>query len=294
MSKKSLLLSFVPIFLLFLFFPISVHAYQTGYVDTNGSLLVRDSANTESPVVGSLVDRQTIEYLDIGNGWGQITYHGRTGYVSLDYITETGVDASEEADAQDTVVQDEAETVPLNGAPLGSIQRIVLDPGHGGQDPGAVVHNFYEKEITLDIANRAAAYLTDAGYNVSLTRSNDSFVALDDRAEYANGTSADIFISIHANASFDLDANGIETYYAPGSAAGQTLANALQSEAVREIDMRDRGVLPSNYVVLRKTAMPAALIEFGFMTNGYDRSLQQTDLMRDQSARAILRAVQSL
>ncbi|GAK05073.1 N-acetylmuramoyl-L-alanine amidase [Geomicrobium sp. JCM 19037] len=288
--QKSIVTAIVLFFSILVMMPLHAHAYETGYVDTSGTLNVRDSANADAPVIGALSNRQTIEYLEVSEGWGQITYNGRAGYVSLDFITASGVS---EVDEEETVTEANTEPVPEPApeASLQGVQRVVLDPGHGGRDPGAIVGDVMEKELALDIAERAANYLSSAGYDVSLTRTGDTYVGLEDRAAFANRQSADVFISIHANASFEVQANGIETFYMHGSSQSKELARTLQQMAVSEVLMRDRGIRGSAFRVLTNTQMPAALVEFGFMTNSGDASLQQTDLMRDQSARSILRAV---
>jgi N-acetylmuramoyl-L-alanine amidase len=103
--------------------------------------------------------------------------------------------------------------VAASAFPLG-IRRVILDAGHGGVDPGALSTLLPEKQITLDIGHRLRGLLEDVGYEVLLTRVDDRTVALKDRAQFANGSRGDIFISIHVNSLMKhTDSRGIETYY---------------------------------------------------------------------------------
>lgn len=110
-------------------------------------------------------------------------------------------------------VKNNKASLPLNGS--GAIRKIVLDPGHGGKDPGAIgVGGVMEKDVVLSIAKKLAAKLkNEMGVQVVLTRKDDRFVALEDRTYIANAEDADLFISLHMNASPNAEARGIETYY---------------------------------------------------------------------------------
>lgn len=145
---------------------------------------------------------------------------------------------------------------------------VVLDAGHGGEgDAGAEYEGVKEKDITLPITLRAAELLREKGYNVVLTRDGDERIGLYDRAGAANAAEADIFVSIHANASdTNHDFQGTFTYSFPGSSRGEKLARCIQDAVVQAAGSVDRGLLTNNYVVLRETVMPAALLETGFMS----------------------------
>jgi N-acetylmuramoyl-L-alanine amidase len=144
---------------------------------------------------------------------------------------------------------------------------VALDAGHGGSASGAVYENVMEKTITLPITLRVAELLEEKGYNVVLTRSEDVYMDLYDRCTVANNMGADIFVSIHANASGSNTAyQGIYTYSFPESQRGAALAKCIQSAVVKSTGGVDRGLLTNNYVVLRETEMPAALLETGFMS----------------------------
>lgn len=148
------------------------------------------------------------------------------------------------------------------------IRTVVLDAGHGGDDPGATSKGVYEKDINLAITLRVKQLLeADGELTVLLSRGEDVFVSLADRAAYANETGADLFVSIHANALENNDSfSGIYTFYHPQKRSDQALAQTIQSAAAEASGGIDRGVRSENYAVLRETTMSAILVETGFMT----------------------------
>jgi len=147
------------------------------------------------------------------------------------------------------------------------IFHVVLDPGHGGEDPGAVAEEIYEKDINLAIALLVRDNLArHEKIVVSMTRENDSFLALSERAEHANKLDADLYVSIHANALDDETYSGLFTFYHPNKRSSQKPAELIQRAASAATGAIDRGVRTENYVVLRETEMPAVLVETGFMT----------------------------
>lgn len=125
-------------------------------------------------------------------------------------------------------------------APAG-IRKIVIDPGHGGKDPGAIgVGGIAEKDIVLSVAKRLAKKLTrDMGVEVVLTRKDDSFVRLEDRTAIANAQDADLFLSLHMNASPNGDAKGLETYYLDNSTDEASLRLAARENATSRKDVSD-------------------------------------------------------
>lgn len=157
---------------------------------------------------------------------------------------------------------------------------IVIDAGHGGHDPGATGNGHREKEevLKMAIATRDALNRKYSGHRVVLTRSNDTFVTLQDRANIANREKADIFVSIHLNA-FNGTANGFETFIFNGgvSAATRPAQNNLHAALWRYLHgagMRsDRGQKRANFSVLRNTNMPAILTEVLFIDNAQDAAL---------------------
>lgn len=145
---------------------------------------------------------------------------------------------------------------------------VVLDAGHGGDDPGATVGETYEKDINLAVALLVQEQLAgQENIIVKMTRAEDVFVSLSDRAAYANTEKADLFVSIHANAlENNTDYSGVFTFYHLKKSSSQKGANLIQKAVISATGANDRGVRSEDYAVLRETEMPAVLVETGFMT----------------------------
>ncbi len=165
---------------------------------------------------------------------------------------------------------------------------IVLDPGHGGRDPGATANGINEKDLNLKISARLYILLKNLGFKVKMTRSDDRYLSLGDKVKIANDESADVFISIHCNAASSYKANGIESLYYPGSDKGKILAKEIQHNMIDKLNRTNRGVKTKpDLFVLKYTSMPAVLIECGFITNPEERKLLTTDRYRNDIAAAI-------
>lgn len=153
---------------------------------------------------------------------------------------------------------------------------IVIDPGHGGKDFGTYSSKpprYKEKFINLTTAYMLKNYLTQMGYEVIMTRTNDVFISLDDRADLANENNPKVFVSLHYNSAPNKDAEGIEIFYyrskdnAARSTTSKKLANAILKCTIMNTEAKSRGVKHGDLAVLRETNMPAVLIEGGFLTN---------------------------
>ncbi|MEL7053438.1 MAG: N-acetylmuramoyl-L-alanine amidase [Cyanobacteria bacterium J06588_5] len=169
---------------------------------------------------------------------------------------------------------------------------VVLDPGHGGRDPGAVgINGLQEKQVVNDITPQVAEILRAQGVNVVLTRDRDMEVDLAPRVQIAERANASIFVSIHANAisMSRPDVNGLETFYS--SDAGQRLANTVHATVLNEMGMRDRRVRSARFYVIRRTSMPAILIETGFVTGAEDAPNLADPMWRQRMATAIARGI---
>ena len=146
--------------------------------------------------------------------------------------------------------------------------EICIDPGHGGDDPGAVAFGVQEKDLNLQISFALEHELRVRGFRVIMTRRMDRKFSLSGRAGFANRYGADRFVSVHCNAAGVSTASGIETFNFPGSVAGSAMATSVQGSLVQAFpNHRNRGVKEANWTVLRETAMPAILVECEFMTN---------------------------
>lgn len=173
------------------------------------------------------------------------------------------------------------------------IPLIVVDAGHGGKDPGAVnkAHNMQEKTLNLSISQKLAQRLRQEGYNIITTRDTDVFIELAERGNIANNNDVDLFISIHFNAAGNTSARGIETLYHP-TEDGKKVAQIFQTEIVKASGAPDRKVIPrSNLSVLRRTKMPAVLLELGYMTNPTEIVQVMDDSYQNKLVDGIVNAV---
>ena len=196
------------------------------------------------------------------------------------------------------------------------IRTIVLDPGHGGKDPGNRVASRNEKTATLALADELRDQLAAAGFKVILTRSKDKFVELPVRPDIANRANADLFVSLHFNAttSGKADVSGPETYcitpvgaassnaQGEGANYGPTPANlsekkslllayAVQKALVKNLGVDDRSVRRARFAVLRDAEMPAILVESGYMTHPVEGKKIFDAGYRKQLAAAIVKGI---
>jgi N-acetylmuramoyl-L-alanine amidase len=148
--------------------------------------------------------------------------------------------------------------------------RVVLDPGHGGKDPGSSGFGLVEKDLTLDLAQRVEKILVGKGISVDLTRRTDEFVEFEERARIANASPDTILVSLHFNAHTDRSISGTETLYWPGSETGRELASYVQSELGRRLVTRNRGFRPERLKVLELSQTTGILIECGFISNRWE------------------------
>lgn len=170
---------------------------------------------------------------------------------------------------------------------------VVVDPGHGGQDAGAIgIGGLREKDIILPIGREVARLLEQRGIQVVMTRDDDYFVDLPPRVQIARRVNADLFVSIHANA-INLsrpDISGLETYYY-GSSESERLARTIHNSILQSINMQDRRVRQARFYVLRNNPMPAVLVEVGFVTGAEDAARLPTPEYQRQMAEAIVRGI---
>jgi len=200
-----------------------------------------------------------------------------------------------------------ATSTKRNAAPA-PFTLVVLDPGHGGQDSGAMCGAIYEKDLTLDIAQRVDRLLQAQGVATLMTRVGDSYVSLQDRVAVTNRARDCIFVSIHFNES-KKTASGVETYYAEHQAApapravswipffqgpaaesptlaSQSLARFIQEAMIARTKAPDRGTKPEQFFVIANVSTPAVLVEAGFLNKEEVAKIESNDY-RDQMAAAI-------
>jgi len=169
-------------------------------------------------------------------------------------------------------------------------KTIVIDPGHGGTDPGAIgPTGLQEKAVVLDISKRVATQLQAMGAEVVLTRSDDVSVTLPERVKAASNGRADAFISIHANASRTGEPTGTETLYSGTVSMSRVLAEYVQTALVSQIRQFDRGARERNdLMVIREAKCPACLVEVVFMSNLAEELLLLDPAFREKAARGIV------
>jgi N-acetylmuramoyl-L-alanine amidase CwlD len=167
--------------------------------------------------------------------------------------------------------------------------KIVLDAGHGGSDPGAIgPTGVQEKKVVLDITLKVGDILVKNGVETIYTRKTDKAVSLEERTVISNEENPDYFLSIHANAFTNPAANGLETWYFAGNEEGQKLAKAVQAELVKETGKYDRGLKTSSGLyVLKYTDATAILVETSFLTNPTEEFLLNSDAYQNKVAKAI-------
>lgn len=149
---------------------------------------------------------------------------------------------------------------------------VVVDAGHGGKDPGAQAHGLAEKEVNLSIAMRLAQILRARGVTVATTRDSDVFIPLNDRAAMADNVSADVLVSIHADAAERLEASGTTVFISRNATTeSRAIAERINASFVGS-GIESRGVKTAGFRVLVAHSRPAVLVECGFLTNTYDAS----------------------
>ena len=181
----------------------------------------------------------------------------------------------------------------LPNVPYGKY-KVVIDPGHGGSDPGAVgINGLKETDIVLEVSKTVSGFLKNKGVKTILTRTYERTLDLQPRVSKANNSKADAFVSIHANATRGKrkDVNGLETYYYSGSKGYSLAKNIHRQILITSSQSPDRGVRRSRFYVIRKTSMPAALVEIGFVTGMYDAALLRQKAYRDKMSFAIAKGI---
>lgn len=161
---------------------------------------------------------------------------------------------------------------PENPPASNDVFDIVIDPGHGGSDPGAKsVLNKWEKEFNLSIALKMKALLDkETKIKAHFTRTGDTYPSLDERVKFAESLKADLFMSIHANSGAKA-ASGAETYYYRENS--KAFAAVIHKHLIAATKIKDRGVKKEGYKVIKQTTMPAVLIEAGFLSNSVDAKM---------------------
>lgn len=178
-------------------------------------------------------------------------------------------------------------------------RRIVVDPGHGGTDPGVSSGETTEADLMFDLASRIEGRLAAAGATVYLTRGRNQNPTAAERTAFANDARADLFVSLHLDAHGSEHARGVASYYygtgsGASSTVGEEFANLARREVVARTGMLDLGSHPKTWDLLRMTRMPAVRLDCGYLTHPVDRLLLLDARLRSSIAQGVLAAVQRL
>jgi len=247
-------------------------------------------------------------------GSRRVVVNGLSIYLNRSVMKAAGNWVITPVDAVDTIG---AILLPSRALGKAAAALVVLDPGHGGADPGTGQGSLQEKGFTLDIVKRIRARLHENHVNVMLTRDRDATMSLEERCWRADRYGADVFVSIHLNASRNQAISGIETYIVPASGypttveqeqniivvkrkdcpgnrfdgANVVLGQYLHKGVLAHTGAADRGIRRARFYVIRNANSPAALVECGFLSNrGEARKILDADY-RDQIAEGIARGI---
>ncbi len=165
---------------------------------------------------------------------------------------------------------------------------VVIDPGHGGTDPGATSYlGYYEKEINLKISLKLASYLRQGGIEVVMTRDSDVYPTLEDRAALANRIDPDLFVSIHNNTNHTRNTRGYTVYIARSASQNSKKAGRAIEGTMGQTGLRSLGMRNEDYRVLKNTKCPAVLVECGHISNPTEAAMLEDGRFQDNIARAI-------
>lgn len=239
---------------------------------------VRKEPTTTSQVLRNAYAGEQYEIIGVEGDWYKIQLQNEdVGYVA-NWVVSTN-DKTQSVDKKQN-----RKKGTLNGV------TIVLDPGHGGNDQGTEgIRKTKEKEITLKTAEMLKVKLQAAGAEVILTRESDVYVGLRKRVSIAHQHAADAFISIHYDAIDDRTISGITTYYY--HSYQQSLAQYVHEGLANQVSLRDRGVQPGDYLVLRENNQRAVLIELGYLSNPSEEKMIKTEMYREKATMGIYEGI---
>ncbi|WHZ56657.1 SH3 domain-containing protein [Metabacillus hrfriensis] len=230
---------------------------------TNQSILRRANAGEQFSVISKEGD------------WFKIQLSGNTsGYVAGWVVSQSG----------------EGSSVTRPGGDVTSYLKnktVVLDPGHGGRDGGAIgTRGTLEKNLTMSTAKLVFDKLKASGADVHLTRSSDSYISLSSRVSTSHYRNADAFISFHFDSIDNRSVNGMTTYYYSGS-KDKPLASPVHSELMRQTKLKDRGTKFGDYHVIRENNQPAILLELGYVSNSTEEMTVRSSTYQERVAQGV-------
>ncbi|WP_234987364.1 N-acetylmuramoyl-L-alanine amidase [Halolactibacillus halophilus] len=228
---------------------------------------VRQDASLTSEIIIKLNKNDHVTIMNEQGDWYQVKIDNTTGYIKKQVLDLTL-------------------TKPVGQSPLLN-KTIVIDPGHGGIDVGAIsLHDEYESQFAMQTGRVLERYLVRQGANVTFTREDDYYYSLTSRATLSNYLQADMFLSLHYNSEPAYpSANGINTYYR--EAGFKVLAETVHASLLTETSANDRGVASGNYSVLRNNRRPSLLLELGFLSNQTEEQQIKQTSYHEKLAEAI-------
>lgn len=253
--------------------------YPASVITTTQGVNIREKASTTSGVIRKAKHNETFAYL----GQEDAFYHvlamdGTEGYVAnwlSDSDSHVMADKAKEAEATTTLGQ----------------KTIVLDPGHGGQDPGGISKDgkVYEKTMALKSAMAIKKRLESAGAKVIMTRNDDTFLSLAERVQITKENKADIFISCHYDAADQEAYSGSTVYYYNDESI--PLAEDVQAQLMETLPIANNGALFGNFQVIRDNNIPGLLLELGYMSNKNDLAQFSKDEYHEKVSQAVYQAL---
>lgn len=241
---------------------------QYSVVPTVEGVNIRQAPEPGAEIIGKTAEEDVLTYLGQEDAYYRVQLaDGQEGYIA-NWLADSNATAM--ADLADQM----EETSTL------SDQVIVLDPGHGGDDPGAMNDTINEKSVTLKTVQAVKDKLEAAGATVYLTREDDSTVELGERVEISKRAGADAFISLHYDAYDSISASGTSTYYYDDGSI--PLAQAVQAQLLEQLPLSSNGIRFGDFQVTRENPAPSLLLELGYMSNPSDvKTFTQDDYYQD-------------
>ncbi|MFC0270122.1 SH3 domain-containing protein [Metabacillus herbersteinensis] len=252
--------------------PTSTSGNKSVKIIYNGTN-IRSGPSTGHSIVSRGNSGQQFAIQETKGDWYKISLpNNRAGYVA-GWVVET-------AGVSDTVSRPGVQQYLKN-------KTIVIDPGHGGRDSGAVgARGSLEKNLTLRTSKLIFDKLKASGANVFLTRSNDSYISLNSRISTSHYRDADAFVSVHYDSFANRSVTGVTSYYY-NSLKDKPLATSLHNELAKQSNIKNRGVRYGNFHVVRENKKPSVLLELGFISNSTEELTVGTNSYQERVSQAI-------
>lgn len=252
------------------------------------SVRLRSGPGTNHAIIGHVSKGDSFKVIEKKNDWSKIKRSDGSEAWVASWLTSEGATKNPTSNPPASKAEHVSTSSSKKSAQPLAGYNIMLDPGHGGIDPGALsLYAEKEKVLALDFSKVIAERLREAGATVLLTRSKDAYVSLPERVRISEAYLTDAFISIHFNAYTSSASNGISThYYKDGKS--KELAQHIQSALNRHTTLTNRGVKQDNYYVLRENSKVSVLVELGFITNPTDLKIIGNGTYSSDVSEAIL------